>query len=135
NEGTITLSYEGSKTRRSWLIPMHDEISSLLHDLVLRTEIATRRRMKPNDYLFVAGRFHYRYGITADGGMAPESVTGFFRRLANGLGREVGAHRFRHTFATELCNPSGDTDPDIFTVQAILGHTSIQTTRGYVQSN
>jgi integrase len=131
----ILLSYEGSKTHRSWLIPMHEEVSSRLQDLILRTEQVMGRRMRPNDYLFVASRFYPRYSVTSKGNMKPDAITGFFKRLSRDLGKPVGAHRFRHTFATELCNPGDDSPPDIFAVQSILGHTNVQTTRNYVQTS
>lgn len=131
----ILLSYEGSKTRRSWTIPMHKEVSARLHDLILRSEKILGRRMKPNDHLFVASRFYSRYQVTSKGSMKPEAITGFFKRLSRDLGKPVGAHRFRHTFATELCNPVDDSPPDIFAVQSILGHTNVQTTRNYVQTS
>ena len=131
----IVLSYEGSKTRRSWTIPMHAEVSARLHDLILRSEKVLGRRLKPNDYLFVASRFYTRYQITGKGSMKPEAITGFFKRLSRDLGISIGAHRFRHTFATELCNPEDDSPPDIFAVQSILGHTNVQTTRNYVQTS
>ena len=135
SDGLIHLSYEGSKTHRSWSIPMHEEVSARLHDLILRSEKAMGRRMKPNDYLFVASRFYTRYGVSSKGNMKPEAITGFFKRLSRDLGEAVGAHRFRHTFATELCNPEDDSSPDIFAVQSILGHTNVQTTRNYVQTS
>lgn len=135
NRRLIRLSYDGSKTRRSWSIPMDSDLSSQLNELVSRSEIAMGRRMMPNDYLFVVSRFYARYKTNEDGSTPPEAITGFFKRLSRGFGERVGAHRFRHTLATELCNPADDSPPDIFSVQAILGHTSIQTTRRYVQTN
>lgn len=131
----ITLSYEGSKTKRSWAIPMHEDLNARLRDLILRTQIVTGRRLKPDDYVFVASRFHPRYLIDSKGRMKGESITGFFKRLSKSMGVSVGAHRFRHTFASELCNPSDNTSPDIFAVQAMLGHTNLQTTKGYVRTS
>jgi integrase len=127
----ITLSYDGSKTHRSWVIPMHETVNARLHDLVLRSEAALGRKLKANDFLFSAGRFYPRYRMTRAGGMKAEAITGFFKRLSIKLDISIGAHRFRHTLATELCNPPGQEAPDIFAVQALLGHTSIQTTRSY----
>lgn len=127
----ITLSYDGSKTHRSWIIPMHETVNARLHDLVLRSEAALGRKLKGNDLLFSAGRFYPRYRMTRAGGMKADAITGFFKRLSIKLNISIGAHRFRHTLATELCNPPGQEAPDIFAVQALLGHTSIQTTRSY----
>lgn len=135
NKRLIRLSYEGSKTRRSWSIPIDADLCSHLQELVLRSEMVMGRRMLQSDYLFVVSRFYSRYKTNSDGGTPPEAITGFFKRLSRGFGGRIGAHRFRHTLATELCNPGDDSPPDIFSVQSILGHTSIQTTRRYVQTN
>jgi integrase len=68
--------------------------------------------------------------------MKGESITGFFKKLSRNTDSKIGAHRLRHTLATELCNPTdNDAPPDLFTVQHILGHTSLQTTRGYVKTS
>lgn len=135
DEKIITLSYEGSKTKRSWSIPLHDELSERLKELIISSQVAVGRKLYPTDYLFVASRFNKRYVTTKKGGMKADSITGFFKRLSRSMGDQVGAHRFRHTFATELCNPEDDSPPDIFAVQAMLGHTSLQTTKGYVRTS
>lgn len=132
---TITLSYEGSKTKRSWSIPVHVELASKLEKFVHLNEEVLGRKMKSDDFLFVASRFNPRYAVTAEGGMRRDAITGFFKRLGRTIEKGVGANRFRHTFATDLCNPNDDTPPDIFSVQAMLGHTSIVTTRRYVQTS
>ncbi len=131
----ISLSYEGSKTHRGWVIPMHENVSARLHDLILRSEAALGRKLKDDDFLFSAGRFYPRYKVIRGGGMKGEAITGFFKRLGKKLDLPIGAHRFRHTLATELCNPPGIDSPDIFAVQALLGHTSIQTTRSYTETS
>lgn len=135
DEKVIILSYEGSKTKRSWSIPLHDELGPRLRDLIVSSQAAIGRKLFPTDYLFVVSRFHKRYVNTAKGGMKAESITGFFKRLGHSMGSQVGAHRFRHTFASDLCNPEDDSSPDIFAVQAMLGHTNIQTTRSYVRTS
>lgn len=47
------------------------------------------------------------------------------RRAA--IGKQVGCHTFRHTFATELLRRGSD----IRTVQTLLGHTDVRTTQIY----
>jgi integrase len=135
DEKTIILSYEGSKTKRSWSIPLNDDLSARLRDLIVSSQVAIGRKLFSSDRLFVVSRFNKRYVPTAQGGMKAECITGFFKRLSQSMGSSVGAHRFRHTFASELCNPEDDSSPDIFAVQSMLGHTSIQTTRGYVRTS
>lgn len=135
DEKTIFLSYEGSKTHRSWKMPLHKTLSSHLMDYICKTERVINRRMLPDEFVFVATRFNPRFSLTKNGSMRPDAITGFFKRMSKSMGVAVGAHRFRHTFATELCNPLDDTAPDIFAVQVMLGHTSVQTTRGYVHTS
>ena len=132
---TILLNYQGSKTRREWTIPMHSELSRHLRYLVEKTEVVIKRRLRADDFIFDVTRFNDRYVCNRDGGMQPEAITGFFKRLTKKSGVTVGAHRFRHTFATALCNPTDNSPPDIFAAQKILGHTNLQTTRGYVQTS
>lgn len=66
--------------------------------------------------------------------MPAASVTGFFKRVNKRTKLGVSAHKFRHTLATKICNPT-DGEADIFSAQQILGHTMIQTTRSYVKTS
>jgi integrase len=135
-EKTILLRYEGSKTLREWKIPLHDTLANFLIELIKKSENATGRTLKKNDYLFQICRFNIRYKADGLGRMKGESITGFFKKLSRNTDSRIGAHRLRHTLATELCNPTdNDAPPDLFTVQHILGHTSLQTTRGYVKTS
>lgn len=132
---TILLSYLGSKTHREWTIPMHEDLAvrfTIYFDLLEKT---LGRKLASHEFVFDITRLNPRYAKNSKGGMKPEAITGFFKRLAKNTGLKVGAHRFRHTFATTLCNPSDDSSPDIFAAQSILGHTNLQTTRGYVKTS
>lgn len=136
NRELIRLTYEGSKTYRAWEIPMHPKLKTTLKNLIIKTEKILKRKLQPNDCVFRAPDLFPRY-VADDqttGQMKPESITGFFKRLSRKKQIAVGAHRFRHTVATELCNPM-NTNPDLFAVQELLGHANINTTRGYVNTN
>lgn len=130
----IRLSYQGSKTKREWFIPMHPALQDTLLDLVKRTETARGSRLKPQDYVFRPFELFPRYKADKQGRMKPETITGYFKRLSQKTEIVVGAHRFRHTFATELCNPADDSPPDIFAVQQLLGHADLKTTRIYART-
>lgn len=133
NKETIRLSYQGSKTRREWTVPMHTELKETLMRLIRKTELRRGKKLARRDYLFRAFELFPRFKKDAQGRMPPESITNYFKYLSKKSNIRVGAHRFRHTFATTLCNPEDDTPPDVFAVQQLLGHTDLKTTRIYVQ--
>lgn len=133
----MVASYRGSKTRREWGIPLADAVVEDLRYLIQRNEDVLGRPMRPNERVFNVCRFYDRYKEDPNhpGAMTRAAVTGFMRRLSNKIEMRIGAHRIRHTLATDLCNPEDETlEPDLFAVQHILGHTNLKTTRGYVQT-
>ncbi len=130
----IRLSYQGSKTKREWFIPMHPELRTTLQELIKRTEDGRGRRLQRHDYVFRPFDLFPRYTADKQGRMKPETITGYFKRLRAKTDIVVGAHRFRHTLATELCNPEGDSEPDLFAVQQLLGHSDLKTTRLYART-
>lgn len=131
----IFLTAKGSKTLREWWIPMSSNIIDDLTALIALTEERLGRTLGPHEPVFNVCRFHPRYqpDPVDPTKMSAQSITDFFKRVNKNAGVKVGAHRFRHTLATKLCNPQ-EGSPDIFGVQTLLGHTSIQTTRGYVET-
>ncbi|PUA30373.1 MAG: hypothetical protein B0W54_07715 [Cellvibrio sp. 79] len=133
NRETIRLSYQGSKTRREWTVPMHSGLKETLQLLIRKTELRRGKKLLRRDYLFRAFDLFPRFKKDPQGRMPPEAITNYFKRLSKKFDIRVGAHRFRHTFATALCNPEDDTPPDVFAVQQLLGHTDLKTTRIYVQ--
>jgi integrase len=136
SEKTILLRYQGSKTMREWSIPLHDRLSFHIIDLIEKSEKILGKKLKKDDYIFQVCRLNPRYKPDRNGRMCGESITGFFKKLSRNTESRIGAHRLRHTLATALCNPTDDdSPPDLFTVQHILGHTSLQTTRGYVKTS
>jgi len=56
------------------------------------------------------------------------AVTCMFQRFSEVLGFRVYAHKFRHTFATNLARQV----PNAFLVAQALGHSDINTAAGYV---
>lgn len=132
----LIANHRGSKTHREWEIPLTDTIIPDLEYLIQKNEDALGRPMEPEDRLFNVCRFNPRYAPDKNNpnAMTRESVTGFMKRLSRQIGMTIGAHRIRHTTATVLCNPENDDEPDLFSVQHILGHTMLSTTRGYVHT-
>jgi integrase len=132
--GLLTLRYDSSKTRREWRIPIHPELKMSLQAFIERVENTLGVSLLPTDTLFTVRVLskYYRSDKANPHAMKPRTLTSFFLHVAEHSGIEISAHRFRHTFATKLCNPDFG-EPDIFSVQQLLGHKDIGATRHYVQ--
>ena len=87
-----------------------------------RALLALKKREDCNDYKPV---FQTKSGKR----LQPFGLRSIFTRLSKAVGFNVGAHIMRRTCAT-LALKAGQ---DLVTVQATLGHASIETTRGYIQ--
>jgi integrase/recombinase XerD len=84
--------------------------------------------------LYFAGREDLRKDdpliATVDGKMMERySIQGILTRIATASGvTNVHPHRFRHTFAIEFLRNGGD----VFTLQRLLGHNSLEMVRHYL---
>lgn len=132
----LTLSCEGSKTRREWLIPIHEELIPIIEQMLKLLTEKLGRPLRLDDTFFnrkLLGR-QFSTDPKRSDALPAVAISDFFKRVRRRSGVHLAAHRFRHTFATELCKAE-DGEVDLFTVQHLLGHTTLQTTRIYVQSN
>lgn len=118
-QGLINVRAEVSKTRTFRQLPISQFTIKLLKDLV---EISNSNEC---EYVFMSS-----YG----GKIKKENMILSFRRLGEkaGLKQRCTPYVFRHTFASNAVK-SGKMD--IFTMQRIMGHSTIITTRRYVQLN
>ena len=137
-QAEIVLSFEGSKTRRQWEIPISKGLEPHLLELRERTlrERLGRNARSPDDYcsisqdqVFNVTLFYKGYKGTQ---LTEEQLSGFFRRLTQITGVTISTHRMRHTVATQLTR--GDR-PNLPAIAALLGHTNIRTTLRYVYSD
>jgi integrase len=123
-EGVIRLDADSSKTKRAWSIPMTQPLSSVLADVHQMTR-AINKPCNPNDQVFNITLFNERYHGRR---MTVDHVSAAFRRIREKTGVDVSAHRFRHTFASQLAKQGR-----IRELQQVLGHRDVRTTLGYVQ--
>jgi len=120
----LRLRAETSKSRREWFIPLTD---GLVEDLLfLRDKALEKRPMEDLSYeqVFNVTLFNHQYSGDC---LDAEQLTGFFKRLSQKTGIAIGAHRLRHTAATQLVAHGALTD-----AQTFLGHTDIKMTAQYV---
>jgi integrase/recombinase XerD len=113
----ITVPAEIAKNRKSRTIPISRKVMKMLLEL----HAENKQYFEESDYVF----------LTAYG--EPIQPDTFGRRIYQ-YGKEAGleratAHMFRHTFARDYLLNGGD----LFTLQIILDHADISTTRRYIQ--
>lgn len=113
----VSVPSEIAKNRKDRDIPITPEVAKMIKEL----HDETTRYFGHNDRVFVNA---YGDPFTSDA----------FRKRLNRMKKRIGVDRiapnmFRHTFARNYILNGGD----IFTLQKILDHADIKTTRKYVQ--
>ena len=124
NSETIVLRIEGSKTRREWEIPMPPQCVEGFVEL--RNRSLVRHRKLEDRQVFWIQLFDSRYAGTE---LTAEQVSYAFTRLSRRAGNKISPHRLRHTMATDLAR---GTNPDLKSLQYLLGHTQFALTMEYV---
>lgn len=114
-EGLVTVLGKGNKMRQ---VPIGQTTKRVLWKwLEFRGEIPGQDRIFPN-----------RYGEVWLSRQAEKSIAEYGNK-ADIKGVRVSPHTFRYTFATMWLRSGGD----LFTLQRILGHTSLEMVRRYAQ--
>lgn len=121
DNNVILVNGKGSKERLLPLSPLYKK--TLTKYLKLRTEYLRGAERSP---FLIINRYGYQLSI---GGL--NSVFGSLKEITALKGVRVSAHTWRHTFAKLYLLNGGD----LFSLQRILGHEDITTTRIYVDMN
>ncbi len=133
---TIRLASATSKTRRAWDIPLDDRLLTGFSVLKTKTESVLGSAVLPEAQIFNITLFNHRYRTRA---LTADQLTQRLKQLANMTGIPVGAHRLRHTHASQSVNnlilSSGVVPATIKAIQHQLGHTNLSTTLQYVEPN
>ncbi|MFS0556883.1 tyrosine-type recombinase/integrase [Brevibacillus sp. 179-C9.3 HS] len=113
----INLPAVKNKNRKNRIIPLSNQMSRLLQELCSDTQ-----RYFDTKVVFVS---NFGERLTADG--IRTNLTKYAKKA--GITRSVTPHAFRRFYAKH----SALNGMDIFTLQRVLGHADITTTRRYVQ--
>ncbi len=126
--GTINLRAESAKNHREHAVPIAKGLRPGLQTLYDRS---LALEAQPEYPLFNVSRFSSKR-TDAQGCMDPQHLRAFFRRLSKECRSEISPHRFRHTIATNMMKSP---DRNLRTVQALLGHSTVNVTLEYVEGN
>jgi len=118
NDGYIKVFGKGQRER---IVPIGNNVQKAIHRYLFRF----RQNPASLDINNVFLSMHRRL-------MSDNSMKLMFRRLAEKTGvKRLHAHLCRHTFATKFLSNGGD----IFTLQKILGHSTLEMVRRYSNLN
>ena len=120
----IKVIGKGNKFRN---IPMSDTLRSvLIKYLKLRKQFISEKCLNNSPYIFISSTTGNRLNV--------ESLTELYNTIGHSEGLKgvrVSPHTFRHTFAKFFLLNGGD----VFSLQKILGHADITTTKKYINLN
>jgi len=119
NLDNSTLIVRNGKGNKDRIIPLHRALQPLIE------EYLNIRLPLKNNALFI-GKYGKRLGKNSFASMLKTHLE------ASGLSKKgYSAHSFRHSFATHLI----ESGVDLFKVQRLLGHESLDTTKIYINFN
>ena len=124
----LSLTNGASKGRSGRVIPLHRELKAAL--ATLHAQERAKDRGEPDDFVVVFSK-----GAT-DSVTRSNSVQFLFREWFTKLGfAGASSHSGRRTFITRAARKVSEVGGSIRDVQALAGHSSIQTTQRYIDSD
>lgn len=109
------ITYKVTKNRKQQIVPMSNTLKHIL------IEYLQYRNGKVEDYLFVNA---YGDFLTTD--QLSHNISSYNKK--SGVINKCGVHRFRHTFSKLWIMNNGD----IFRLQKLLGHSTMDMVKNYV---
>ena len=125
---TIHLRKEGSKSGKSWFIPITKQQLEVLDLLREKTHIACGK-VDPEGQIFNLSFFTLRQ--IGPLGLRADYISMRLAKLSKIIGVHCSPHKLRHTAATRWLNSTGQ----LKTVRDILGHSSTKATLEYNHPN
>lgn len=127
-KGTILLRASTSKTHREYTVPISNAIVAGLLQLRCDALACWGNEAGFEESQVFNVRLHRTLVPQAES-LTNDAVTKFFTRLATLSQSSLSCHRLRHRIATRLLEKNST---HVKNVQALLGHTDVATTLGYV---
>lgn len=121
---SVTLSSEGSKSRKEWDIPLPKRVMDELAYVKKKTRDILGRPVEMTDQVFCFPLFsahHKRFKTTR---MTEAHLSAFFIRLSRLIGYRISPHRVRHTSATIMLSRTDN----LKSTSEMLGHSTIALT-------
>ncbi len=123
NEKSATIKITQRKTGKPLTLPLLDDVKEALHDY-----LENARPMQDDSHIFLKAR--------GKGSMSPANIGKIVELAFNASGidcgtRRRGPHALRASLATALL----EEENDYYTIQQVMGHSDIQSTKSYVQAS
>lgn len=116
---TLYIPSQVAKNRRNRGVPVSKEVAKLLKELY-------------EESLRYFGETEFIFNTAYGEPLTPDSFRKRLNRLKEKIGlQRISPHMFRHTFCRDYLLNGGD----LFTLQKIVDHADIKTTRKYIQMN